>query len=177
MAKSFLILMLVTIQLLAGNGGSVSVCIKGDGSFCCFDQGSSDCSRCDMPVVQIVEVPEADVPKERSGCHCCCDEIETTCEPDSSSRVEKVVETTPEASENPCGCTQIVLTHDQASTYVGRTLLATDASYLIRTAFEVPALFGNDAAIEARQWAFQRFKPPPISSQAITVLSCVLIQC
>jgi hypothetical protein len=186
MVKSFLILMLMTIQLLVGNGGSVSVCIKGDGSFCCFKRGPSDCTHCDIPEVEIAQVPKPEVPKpevpkpevptEPPGCHCCCNEVETPCPSDAVPESEQFVQSMVN-SVDPCGCTQIVLTQDHSLTSVARTFPAADANRMVLAAFDVPAVFGSDAAIAASQTAFQRFKPPPVSSQTITVLSWVLIQC
>jgi len=57
MAKSLLILMLMTTQLLAGSGGSVYLCISNDGSYCCFDTGPESCMCCHEEQEEIVHDP------------------------------------------------------------------------------------------------------------------------
>lgn len=65
MAKAFLILMLTVSQVLAGTCGPRYLCFKADGSFCCVDEGGSDCICCPEELVK----PPSFVVKE-SSCGC-----------------------------------------------------------------------------------------------------------
>lgn len=176
MAKSFLILMLMTTQLLAASGGSVYVCIRNDGTLCCLDRGPSDCDCCEEEKVESATFQKVEIPEGRGGCGCGCSNSDLSCELDDSLQPEQFSELTA-VSDDPCGCTHLLISHDQGSVCPANATPVFDASRLIQCLFEAPAHFNNDVASNLRNAAFQQFKPPPISSQAIIVLSWVLIQC
>lgn len=168
MLKSFLILMLMTTQLLAGSGRSVYLCIGDDGSFCCLDMGPASCTCCADQEVEISE--------EHSGCGCGCDESKSSRDSERSSRMEPSAESILRSGDL-CGCTHILLSSEQPSLRVARMSGAVDADYFAQFAAETPAVSGTGAAIDARHSCRQRFRPPTISSHALTVLSCVSIRC
>jgi hypothetical protein len=198
MVKSFLILMLMTTQLLAGSRESLYVCIRGDGSFCCLDVGENDCAHCEAGDEEVATVeteiiasqPSAS-PEIDSTCGCCCNEAKLTSSELTSSELTSSEEVEAEgvspndsdrhidsvvAIADPCGCTQYLISHNQTTTCIAQSVPTWFVCYLIQSAIETPA-HGGDVAADADCSAFHRFRPPLIASQAITVLSWVLIQC
>lgn len=168
MIKSFLILMLTTTQLLAGSGGSVYLCIKDDGSFCCVDAGAKACRCCEEEIPVAAEPPPA-------GCGCCRE----TAAPkgptgdDASSSSFKFILT----SNDPCGCTHVLIVQDQAYAKVNRISTRSDVQQLVQMAAHLPGLAALDGLNALRTAAGWQYRPPTVEPQALTVRLSVQIRC
>ena len=173
MIKSFLILMLMTTQLLAGGGGSVYLCIRNDGSFCCFDLGPTSCTCCEEPVPSLNK-QDIRVVEKSSGCSCCGEELSETCDDGQADQRTKELSG---FSGNPCDCTHILLSNEQVSARPVRTSAAGDVEQLSQITADLSYVTTTDWANLDRHSLVQRFRPPSIRSQSLTVLSWVLIQC
>ena len=167
MIKSFLILMLATTQLLAGSGGSVYLCIKNDGAFCCFDAGAENCRCCDEEIPVVEEKP--------SGCSCCSEAASpalSTEESAPSSSFELTL-----VSNEPCGCTHVLISQDQAQAKLSRMSARSDLQKFVQMAADLPGLVLLDGLISSRIASGWQYRPPTIESQALTVRSAVQIRC
>lgn len=167
MFKSFLILMLTTTQLLAGSGGTVCLCIKDDGSFCCLDTGSEACRRCedDKPVVE----------EQPSSC-CCCHESESQelqLEVQGSLPFSELALT----SADPCGCTHILLAQDEANAKLSRVSAGVGLQQRIQMAANLPGPVLKDGCNAVSIAVVWQYRPPTVDSQALTVLSSTQIRC
>lgn len=176
MVKSFLILMLITTQLLAGSGGSVYLCIRNDGSFCCLDQGPTTCTCCDDQETDF-DNPHALATEKPSGCGCDCGTAESTRECDNNDFTEPARELVPLVSDDPCGCTHILLSYDQPSARVARMSDAPDGNQFYQYTADLDAVSVIDGVNGFRHSPARRFWPPTSPSQALMTLSWVLIQC
>lgn len=166
MFKSFLILMLATSQLLVGGGGSVYLCIKNDGSFCCLDAGAETC-RCCADEIPIVE-------EKPSGCSCCSETTSpafSTEESAPSSWFELTLK-----SNDPCGCTHILIAQDQAQSKLTRISAQFEMQQLVQVA-PLAGWIQLDDLIASRIASGWQYRPPTIESQALTVRSAVQIRC
>lgn len=166
MIKSFLILMLATTQLLAGGGGSVYLCVKNDGSFCCLDAGAETCRCCEEEIPVVEEKP--------SGCSCCSETTSSalsTEESAPSSSFELTLK-----SKDPCGCTHILIAQDQAQSKLTRMSARSDVQQLVQMA-ALPGCVQLDDLIDSRIALGWQYRPPTIESQALTVRSAVQIRC
>lgn len=167
MAKSLLALVLITTQFLAGNCGSLHLCICNDGSYCCIDAGPAFCTCCQMH-------GEA---SHDAGCddHCCAAVSERCCEHcDHDS-------TSPDAPDSvagdPCGCTHfpLVISASQPTT----TPRSTIHDAIERNALHIgwqQTRAGNEADV-APLLHRQRLGPPVVPDFALTVISTVVIRC
>lgn len=166
MAKSLLILMLMTTQLLAGSGGSVYVCISNDGSYCCFDAGPESCMCCQDERETVHESRcggcEEDGNKAPCGRH---EEGQPTC-PDDDILV----------AGDPCGCTHIpvVMPSDQP-TNVARSSNSVDGERLISLIALLPTLAFDHHAVA--HLPLRLADPPAVPNFALTVVSTVVIRC
>jgi len=161
MAKSLLILMLVATQLLAGSGGSLYLCISGDGSFCCLDSGPGSCTCC--------HEQDDDPP----ACASDCDEVTCRCH----DRRETPADPTVEIANEGCGCIHIPLIVSAAQpTRVVRARTPTDAERLRQLMASLPSIDVAHTAIVASppaSWG----GPPAVPQFALTVVSTAVIRC
>lgn len=167
MFKSLLILMLATTQLLAGSSGSVYLCIKDDGSFCCLDTGAESCRCCEEEVPVIHDEP--------SSCACCSA---------AASPELPTVERAPSASfeliftsNEPCGCTHVLIAQDQAHVKANRLSARSDVQQFVAMAANLPGLIAIDSLYALRRASGWQYRPPTVESQALTVRSAVQIRC
>ena len=167
MIKSVLILMLATTQLLAGSGGSVYLCIKNDGTFCCLDAGAETCRCCDGELPVVEEKP--------AGCTCCGE---------AASRTLSTEERTPSPSielalksNDPCGCTHVLISQDPAHAKVNRLSARSDVQQFIEMAAHLPGLVAIDNLNALRIASCWQYRPPTVESQALAVRSAVQIRC
>ncbi|MES2788481.1 MAG: hypothetical protein V4719_02595 [Planctomycetota bacterium] len=172
MFKSFLILMLTATQLLAGSGGSVYLCIKDDGSFCCLDTGAMACRRCEEAIPAAVE-------PQSSGCSCCSETAapklptaKLLTEDDTSTSSELTL-----ASPDPCGCTHVLIAQDQAQARANRISAQADVQQLVQMTAQLPASVALDGVDGSRNTSGWQYRPPTVESQALTVRLSVQIRC
>lgn len=158
--------MLVTTQLLAGSGGSVYLCISDNGSFCCIDAGPSTCT---CGVKQNATPTELD--EEACDCSCSCHNSDPCDECDDGPMTRL------SSSGDPSGCTHLLLSHNQAPASVARTSSATVIDRLLHIAAHTSGMTAMYRSVDCQDSPHARFRPPAVTSQAITVLSWVLIQC
>lgn len=167
MFKSLLILMLATTQLLAGSGGSVYLCIKNDGSFCCLDAGAATCSCCEeeTPVVQ----------QKPSGCSCCSEAASPSLSAQEfapSSSVELAL-----TSNDPCGCTHILIAQDHAQSQLTRMSSRCDLHHFVEMTSHLPGLISIASVAASRLASSWQYRPPTVDSHTLTVRSAVQIRC
>ena len=164
MIKSFLILMLATTQLLAGSGGSVYLCIKNDGSFCCLDAGAETCRCCveELPVVE----------EKPSGCACCSEPAPPSEEPVQSSSIEPTL-----TSIDSCGCTHVLMAQDQAHAKANRMSARSDVQQFVAMAADLPGLIAIESLYALHTAPGWQYRPPTVESLALTVRSAVQIRC
>jgi hypothetical protein len=168
MAKSLLILMLMTTQLLAGSGGSLYLCVSNDGSYCCIDTGPASCTCCH----DHEKIPDV---------ACCSD---PACEDESAaSSCEHHQDEAPQPRQidllvgDPCGCTHVpvMISSDQPTT-VARSSITAEAERLsLQIAFLSAPCVGIEVAAPAPplRWS----GPPAVADFALTVISTVVIRC
>ena len=175
MIKSFLILMLIMPQLLAGSGGSVYLCVRNDGSFCCVDLGPGNCICCpENAGVPITTSDDTSCLENTMGCCCGCSVSQPVEQSDIANSIERV---SIFESSDPCGCTHILLCHEQADVCVGRVSVSSDVDQFVQMAAgsrAIPAMGGD---IELCDNPGPRFTPPAILSQSLAGLSSVQIRC
>lgn len=80
-------------------------------------------------------------------------------------------------SDDPSGCTHILLSHDQLPALVARTSSSVDFDRLYQVAASLPGMLAMDRSNDSRHSPNERFRPPTVPSQTMTVLAWVLIQC
>jgi hypothetical protein len=156
MAKSLLILMLVTTQLLAGHSGTLYLCVSDDGSFCCIDTGSASCVCCHD--------------EEKSAHASCCSDPECEEKPTESQQLGL-------SAGDPCGCTHIpvMVSADQPAT-VSRSSIMTESE---RLSLHIALLSASFVYVEVVApsphlcWS----GPPAVPDFALTVISTVVIRC
>lgn len=164
MAKSLLILMLVATQLLAGSGGSLYLCISGDGSYCCLDSGPGSCTCCHE---------QDDDPQ---ACASDCHEVTCSCH----DRHETPAEPTVEIAKEGCGCIHIpLIVSAEQPTRVVRTATTTDAERLTQLIASPPSLDIGRAISVASPSASWGGPPavPQFALIALTVVSTIVIRC
>lgn len=161
MAKSLLILMLVATQLLAGSGGSLYLCISGDGSCCCLDSGPGSCTCCHEPD----DDPQA--------CASDCDEVACRCHDGRETPAAPTVE----IANDDCGCIHIpLIVSAEQPTRVVRTATTTDAERLTQLIASPPSLdIGHTISVASPPASWGR--PPAVPQFALTVISTVVIRC
>lgn len=167
MIKSFLILMLATTQLLTGSGGSVYLCIKSDGTFCCLETGAQTgrCCQDEMPVVD----------EEPSECACCREAASPSLpieEPAPISSFEPTL-----ASNDACGCTHVLIARDPAHAKLTRLSALSDVQQWAAIAVDLPGLIVADRLHELRFKAGGEYRPPAVESQTLILRSAVQIRC
>lgn len=155
--------MLMTTQLLVGSG-SVYLCIKNDGSFCCLDAAAETCRCCEAELPVVEEKP--------SGCTCCSEAALPALPTVESSSFELAL-----TSNDPCGCTHVLIAQDQAHAKVNRLSDRSDVQQLVATAAHLPGMVVIDSLnvlLMASDW---QYRPPTVESQALAVRSVVQIRC
>lgn len=169
MAKSLLILMLMTTQLLAGSGGSVYLCISNDGEYCCLDTGPESCTCCEEH-------------QHKAAHETCCSEAGCSgknAEPECDHR-----NGSSPPSDQPlvvlddgCGCTHFPVAVSAAqATSAARSTFTVDIERLVLFVAWLPTRFsGADAAVFSPQFRWRR--PPTVPNFALTVMSTVVIRC
>lgn len=150
MIKSFLILMLATTQLLTGSGGSVYLCIKNDGTFCCLDTGAEACRRCvdELPVVE----------EEPSGCACCREADSPTLPLHESAAASKFVSAL--VSGDACGCTHVLIARDPAHAKLSRSSALLDVQQFAAVALDLAGLDVVDCLQRPRISSGVEYRPP-----------------
>jgi hypothetical protein len=165
MAKSLLILMLVTTQLAAAGRGSVYLCIDGSGEYCCLDAGPESCDCC-----RHVQQQQPDA---------CCEACEHE-HPGSPSQHESNEKPQPcdgsLVAGDSCGCTHIPVVQSSAeSRSAVRPSLSTniEMSVQLMAVSATLSCVGDAIARPPLRWA----DPPAVPNFAQTVLSTVVIRC
>ncbi|ODA29090.1 hypothetical protein [Planctopirus hydrillae] len=165
MAKSLLILMLMTTQLLAGSGGSVYLCICNDGSCTCFDAGPDLCTCCHD--------------EHKEGVRHCCGGCEKDGDRAPCSHHDEEQPVCPDdifVAGDPCGCTHIpvVMSSDQPTNVV-RPSRSVEGERLFSLIALLPMLAFDHYAVAhpPLRWA----DPPVVPDFALTVVSTVVIRC
>lgn len=155
--------MLMATQLLAGSGGSVYLCVRNDGSYCCLDAGPSTCtcSANRRPTVN----------EEHRGCKCGC-HVSEPCDEGNHVQAPRLT-----SSGDPSGCTHILLSHNQVPARVAQTSSSVDIDRLYQVVASLPGMLAMDRSNDSRHSPNERFRPPTTPSQTMTVLAWVLIQC
>lgn len=165
MVKSLLVLALVTTQLLAGGGGALYLCISSDGSHWCVETDPASCTCCRQ-----VEGQQ----DERSST--CCSRAAELCDQTRDEHGTRGVES-PELAGQPCGCTHILISHQQQAPPDFRARSATDAERLVRQVDLAPCVLRLDRFPSASlDWVLRK-DPPPIPAQSLTILSSVVLLC
>ena len=165
MAKSLLILMLVTTHLLAGNGNSFYLCIGNDGSYSIHAESDTHTSRKVAPKVD---------------CHSCCDSsLKEQCSAPGGKRpvngLMPLADDCPTFSES-CGCTHIpiVMASDQP-TRSGRNSIAMDFEQLHSLVVRAPSI---DVARQSLfRISLHSYDSSMIPDLILTVISTVVICC
>lgn len=161
MIKSFLLLMLVTTQLLLGSGASIHLCLNGDGQICCLDGGAGACDCREEDAVHNHQPPS-------DACESACCGVQPQAPPcDNHSS----------AVELGCDCTHvpIALSREEPAiaerTQLARDFLVVDVADVCSIAFaSLPNdLFATPPPAVADQLA--------IPSQALRIISTVVIRC
>jgi hypothetical protein len=165
MAKSLIILMLMTTQLFAGSGESVYLCISNDGSYCCLDAGPETCTCC-----RNHEEPSEDACCSNAACAgevACGHHDETSPCPNYFGRI----------ASDPCGCTHIpVMSSAAKPTTIARTSVRAEAERLALLDACLPTCFiGVDAATLSPHLRWTG--PPAVPDFTLTVISTVVIRC
>ena len=171
MAKPLLILMLVATQLLAGSGGSVHLCVKGDGSYCCIDADPASCTCCRNQEEPRNSCGDLGLVELGKGCTSGCCGPQRPPEPAEEERPEAL-------SGGTCSCTHVplVVSSEPQSTPVRSEATASDeqsavpavwlAASLVRNAFIAPS--------PPLDWWSRQAEIP---CYALTVVSTVVIRC
>ena len=173
MFKFSLVLTLIAVQLLAGSGKAVYVCVSSDGSVCCLDAGPESCSCCRQVEdstsctdgccdgSSVVVKPES----------CCHDDVPSRPHADQRSNTND----SPTLMGGPCNCTHELVSLGQSATVVRSSASARICSGSHQVA-ELPSISRWRESLEhdARvRW----HGPPPRSNCAQTVLSTFVIRC
>ncbi|MFO0903703.1 MAG: hypothetical protein U0939_11925 [Pirellulales bacterium] len=165
MAKSLLILMLMTTQLLAGSGDSVYLCIGSDGSYR-IDAGRDSCTSCDVTC----------------GADCCADSNDSIGQRDglpcgthgNNRRFQQAIETL--AAEESCDCTHIpIMTSSDQPTRAARASITVDVERLSLLVAQ-PSSIGL-ACLPAPPSSLHRWVNSAIPDFALAVISTVIIRC
>ncbi len=165
MAKSLLILMLLTTQILAGSGGSLYLCIKNDGSGFCFDTDIAACTCCHKEVTKQIACV---------GCGC---ESAESCRELEEQEACKAKHHGLLASE-PCGCTHIpVMVSGEQATTVARTLVTTESERLTLLLAWLPSSSIVDQLAESDPPRWRWNGPPAIPDFALSVVATTVIRC
>ncbi len=169
MIKCLLTLMLVTAQLLAGNSGSLYLCIREDGSYCCLDTGPVCCTCCHDHKALPQEV-------------CCADSV---CDEESVSFSHKHHEddaSPPRQFDrlagDSCGCTHIPVTvsADQPTTVI-RLSITTESERLALLLAWLPSLHPVSEPVAVTSPHLRRSDPSAAPDFALTVISTVVTRC
>lgn len=164
MAKSLLILMLMTTQLLSGTCGSLHLCISSDGSFCCIDAGPESCTCChghdDASHEACLEEAESED---------CCEHCEQLA---IQSDAQGLVAT------DGCGCVHIPLmvTSSQPTTVARDTTRESVERYFLLVAL-LPSLLNGSGQYVAFSPHHSWFEPSVVPDFALIVISTVVIRC
>jgi len=165
MAKSLLILMLVTTQLLAGSGDSVYLCIGNDGSYSIH----AECDSCTPSQVTC-----------ETGCHSCNDSSlgqqgRSPCGNHPGDRAVSQIGD-PLVMAGACDCTHIplVMASDQP-TRTTRNSIAVDFEWLSSLLAQAPTI---DIAYQSvLQLTFRCYDTSTVPDFTLTVVSTVVIRC
>lgn len=161
MAKSLLVLMLVTTQLLAGSGDSVYLCIGNDGSYSIH----SECDSCTPSQITC-----------GIGCHSC-----NNASPGQKERLhpgERSVSPTgdPPVLAGLCDCTHLpIVMASDLPTMVTRNSITVDLECLSFLFTQAPTI--NVARRSALQLTFCWLDTSTIPDFTLTVVSTVVIRC
>lgn len=162
MTKSFLILMLMTVQLLSGSRMSVYVCVGADGSW--FIHPGSDCCK----------FRQSD---ESTGCGCCDEnrpEDDSLCSGDVDDRLASTIECLIPAG--PCDCKHMPVI--MASGMRNRVVRASATMDLERLAAQTVLLpFVGSVCPAAPGFARDASETLAAADFFLTVVSTVVIRC
>lgn len=166
MARSLLILMLVTMQLFAGSTASVYLCVSHDGSFCCVDTGPDSCTCC--------QEAEEDSSAHEVCCVAHADENHPGPCGDPHENSVPQADGQPVVSD-PCGCTHIpVRLSSHQAVSVGRSSVPGDLERVIPAAVWLG--FSRIAPASLGRANRHRSEPPP-RDPALIVISTIVLRC
>jgi hypothetical protein len=160
MTKTLLILLLMTMQLLAGSGASVYLCIGSDGSYG-IETNTESCL-CDND------------DDHDESCPCDCDDRH--CEHrETAVHIQFTGDGVGKAM--PCGCTHIplIVSSNQSDLYVRSVANHdTDRQLLLLAVPSNDSIFGELASCAVERWHVAHADVPDFS---LTVVSTVVIRC
>lgn len=161
MTKTLLILLLITMQLLAGSGASVYLCIGCDGSY--GIETSTESCLCDT-----------DDHADDESCPCDCDDRH--CE-HRETAVHVQLTGDGASKDSPCGCTHIPLIVSSSQSHLlGRSVANLDAgrqSFLLA----VPPNNSVFSALASRADVRWHVARADVLDFSLTVVSTVVIRC
>lgn len=152
MAKHFLTLMLLTMQVLTGIGMSVYLCI-GPGGVYCLNSEADACSLC----------PDNRGGHEDDGSPCSCCGRKHHEEPE-------------QLAGDPCGCQHIQLSGGNPSSGV-RPVNVIDAEQLLALVAWLPLTPSFDNSLPSASLAHLQTHGPARAPSALAALSTVVIRC
>jgi len=165
MAKSLLILLLLTTQLLAGSRGAVYVCLDSDGSICCLDSGPESCACCK------VEEPRCAQSDGECSHHSAAE-----AEPRKGSLVT-IAEDQATCVSGPCECSHVLIAAavnsaacSTASCETERLARLLDSIQIVAesSSFDIPA-----TPILPANWGV----PEPLPSPTLSMIATVVLRC
>ena len=167
MVKSLLILMLMTMQLLAGSGGSVYLCISNDGEYCCLDTGPQSCTCCQEH-------------QQEAAHETCCSEVGCSGKiagPPCGQRNESSSLSGEMVMDGACGCTHVPIaaSADHPTTVIRPTVTVESERLALLVAWLPTRLGDTDAAAFLPH--FRWTGPPAVPDFTLTVISTVVIRC
>ncbi len=167
-AKTLLILMLMTTKLLAGSGGSLYLCVSDDGSHCCIDTGPASCACCHDHEQISHDTCCSDHPCEDDSAATSCEQNEDEAAPLGQRDL---------LADEPCECTHIpVMISTNQPTTVARSLMMAEAEWLSLQISVLSVSCGSvedPASSQYRCWS----GPPTVPDFTLTVISTVVLRC
>lgn len=163
--KQLFILMLMTMQLLSGGGGSVYLCISNDG-LCSIEMGPDSCMSCEVSCATGCNTNRADSPVQNGRMPCSIPECDGLFHEISESLT----------TTGSCGCTHIPITmsSDQPKRNA-RTSIAVDFErFTLRVAHVLKSGLVCLPAIPSSE---HRRNTLAIPNLTLTVVSAVNIRC
>ena len=159
MLKSLLILALITMQILAGLGGSFYLCISNDGSHWCVEADPTTCTCCHQH-----DAGGAD-------CQAGCAHATTT----EESRPEGSGHATLASTDPECGCTHILIGVEQPSRQVSSAPL--DSLWPGKAFALTDSALEQELAIGTRLTTSFTPDAGPLPSSPLAFLSSVMLRC
>lgn len=168
-----LILTLAAMQLLAGSGRAVYLCVSSDGSLCCLDSGPLSCTCCRHE-------------NDSTSCEDACCEVATEeCESkrchhddDQSSPNDSQLpktEDAPSVASGACSCTHELVSTGQVGSNL-RSSMTDQVSDVLQLSYCLSAAAHQQAVVAFDGHACWH-GPPPMPDATLAALATVIIRC